>query len=655
MGEKVSFVNMKDIRIIRLTLENFKGQRRFELEPNGRNCSIFGDNAAGKTTLYDGLTWLLFGKDSRGQANFEVKPLGSDGQVLDHQAITSVEAVLAVDDEETALRKCYYEKWSTKRGSTAETFDGHSSDYYIDGVPVKKYEFDRQVSELVDEDLFRTLTNVTYFCGGLDWRSRRSILFELGQVAGDREIMEGSPEFAPLADALGKLTLDDYKKRLQAERKGYVGIRNDLPTRLDECQKTIDSIEGTDFGALRRERDARTEKRDALSADLLKLDNDTYLATRRNDRDRLQNERTALEQKNADYRRAQEVQAPDVGKIQREIKSLETSLLRLTDSRRRELAGADECDAEVTQCRDRWIATNSRNFDGADCPVCGRPLEGELLTEAQGRFEREKKAEQDDLVRDSNMLKARASDYRKRADELADEAVGVENKIANLTAQLEAAKEFRAPKVTDMPGYETSRSKLDHEIAELNKLIQSHASDGAAIKAETSAKIKDLTDEISAIDRALAKQEILEFSRNRMDQLRAEAAVAAEKLEALDRMMFLCEDFVRFKTKYIEDGVNGRFSLVKWKLFAEQVNGGLTECCEATVGGVPYGSLNSGMRINAGIDVISAMSAHYGVKVPLVVDNAETVTALRPLDTQIIRLVVSEQDKELRCEYENQG
>lgn len=73
---------MKDIRIERLTLDHFKGQRHFELVPDGQSCAVYGDNAVGKTTLYDGLTWLLFGKDSAGRSDFEIKPLGKDGQVL---------------------------------------------------------------------------------------------------------------------------------------------------------------------------------------------------------------------------------------------------------------------------------------------------------------------------------------------------------------------------------------------------------------------------------------------------------------------------------------------------------------------------------------------------------------------------------------------
>lgn len=267
---------MKDIRIERLTLDHFKGQRHFELVPDGQSCAVYGDNAVGKTTLYDGLTWLLFGKDSAGRSDFEIKPLGKDGQVLDHQAITSVEAVLWVDNDRVSLKKTYYEKWSTKRGSAQETFDGNTSDYYIDGVPAKKYEFDRQVSELVDEDLFRTLTNVTYFCGGMDWKSRRSILFEMGQVESDKAIMSREERFSELTEAVGNLKLDDFRKKLQAERKSYVGVRNDVPTRLDECQKTVEDLSGIDFDTLQQERDARAEKKAALEADLLKMENDTF-------------------------------------------------------------------------------------------------------------------------------------------------------------------------------------------------------------------------------------------------------------------------------------------------------------------------------------------------------------------------------------------
>ena len=166
-------------------------------------------------------------------------------------------------------------------------------------------------------------------------------------------------------------------------------------------------------------------------------------------------------------------------------------------------------------------------------------------------------------------------------------------------------------------------------------------------------EISELKARIGGLDDELAKESLLAISRKREEELRQDAKNNAAILDALDRQLSLCEDFARFKVRYTENSINGKFQLARWKLFAEQVNGGLADCCEATFDGVPYGSLNSGMRINVGMDVISTLSRHFGLSVPLFVDNAESVTALRGIDTQVIRLVVSEHDKELRCEYED--
>ena len=92
---------MTEIKLVSLELSNFKCHRHLKLDFNGRNATISGDNATGKTSVYDALMWLLFNKDSAGNGdkNFEVKPLGSDGNVLDHNALTSVEVVLEVNGE----------------------------------------------------------------------------------------------------------------------------------------------------------------------------------------------------------------------------------------------------------------------------------------------------------------------------------------------------------------------------------------------------------------------------------------------------------------------------------------------------------------------------------------------------------------------------
>ena len=46
-----------DLKLMDLEIRNFKGCGSLSLPLDGRNASIYGDNAAGKTTVYDALTW----------------------------------------------------------------------------------------------------------------------------------------------------------------------------------------------------------------------------------------------------------------------------------------------------------------------------------------------------------------------------------------------------------------------------------------------------------------------------------------------------------------------------------------------------------------------------------------------------------------------
>ena len=138
------------------------------------------------------------------------------------------------------------------------------------------------------------------------------------------------------------------------------------------------------------------------------------------------------------------------------------------------------------------------------------------------------------------------------------------------------------------------------------------------------------------------------YAQQRIEDLREEARNAATALEAIEKMLYLAESFTRHKARFVEDSINSLFSMARFRLFREQANGGLEERCDVVFNGVPYIGLNNGAKINVGIDIINTLSRHYGVTVPLFVDNAESVTHLQMCGAQVIRLVVSENDKELR-------
>ncbi len=643
---------MREIRLLSLAIHNFKGCQTLDLALDGRSASIYGDNAAGKTTIYDALTWLLFGKDSKGRGDFEIKPLGPDGQVLDHGAVTEVEAIFEADGERSTLRKTYFEKWSTKRGNADASYDGNTSEYYVDGVPVKKYEYERRAGELVAEELFRMLTGVSWFCEGMSWQNRRKVLLDVCGVVSDGEIMAEAPQFAPLAAALGRLSLDDYKKKLQAERRGMSGTRSSIPARLDECKKTVDDLSSVDFAALRTERMTKSAHLEQLQSELLKLGHGTLLDGKRNELAKRKNQLTAYINENNGHRQSQMIPVEDKRPTMRAaIEKAKREFLRWSGLASNEKVLLNSLDEKIEACRVRWAAEDARIFNGASCPTCGQPLPAEAQEAAKASFEADVDRRKQDAVDAANREKENRKAAMERQEQYIEDAVLAENEVARLEAELSAYVPEKPPEISDLPGY-TERTEAEQEaIRAISSEVAKLEGESTTIREEISRKVAILRQEMDGTDQELGKESMLAYTKERMGKLREEARQAGEQLEALDKLLFLCDEFTRYKVRYIEDSINQRFRLVSFRLFQEQVNGGVADCCDAMVNGVPYGSSNNGARINAGLDVIETLSQHYGVTVPLFIDNAESVTSLLPVRTQVIRLVVSEGDKKLRCDY----
>lgn len=640
-----------EIKLLSLEIRRFKGCRALDLELGGSSATVYGDNATGKTTIYDALTWLLFGKDSRGRGDFEIKPLGQDGQVEDHGAVSSVSARFAAGGGEIALKKTYYEKWSTKRGSAEASYDGNTSEYFVDEVPVKKYEFERRVGELVSEDLFRMLTNVSWFCEGMDWKARRKILFEVCGIPEDREILEEEPRFAQLAEAVGNLSLDDYKKKLSAQRKGLNGARNTIPARMDEQQQVIDGLSALDFDGLRARREELNSQADQLSGELVKLDHGALLDSRRNELAALKNQLTKLDNDNSAYRAKQIVPVQDLRpQLERQLEQTRRDVSDLADRVHLAEENIRRTEQLVEACRAEWKEADGETFAGGTCPTCGQALPPEQLAQTRSRFEADKERRKQQAISRSQAYKQTLEQARTSRERYIEQAVQAENEAARLTDELAACVPQAPAPAADMPGYQEEAERLREAIQAAEREVSRLSGESAAIRTEIQGKVVELRREIQEVDRELGKAGALSHARARLEELRAEARETARALEAIDQQIFLCEEFARYKVQFIEEGVNRKFRLARFRLFQEQVNGGLADCCEPTYDGVPYGSLNNGMRINLGVDVIRTISEHYGLKVPLVVDNAESVTRLAGIDTQVIRLVVSEADKVLRVE-----
>ena len=640
---------MTEIKINRLTLENFKCHRYLNLDFGGRSVTIYGDNATGKTSIYDALTWLLFGKDStgNGEKNIDIKPLDANGEVKDHQAVTMVEAEMLTGLETVTLRRTYREIWTTRRGTGEPVYEGNTSDYYVDGVPCKKNAFDGRVRELVPEDTFRMLTSVSWFAAGMKWQERRGVLFDMAGTLTDGEIMGKDPRFQPPRESIGKLSVSDYRSKLLSQRKGLTGVRDDAPTRINECQRSLQELRDIDFREAREQEQALSRKRDDLSRELISLEQDAALEKKRLELREAKRERDTLEARNKAYRESQKAAGPDIGSLRAEIAAeqgrVKRSRVFLEDAQR----SINRCDAQIQGSRESYVSVNGEAFTGGICPACGQALPFEKLQEATRAFNEKKEARLTAIIEEANRLKREQQAYRERCDNLEAEIHSREESIQELEGKLRAAQSA-VVEAADLEEYAQGMEDIGRKIEALQGDVSRLTADSAKVRDSIRWEMNAVEDQLRFVRGVIAKEAVKEQTERRIAELKEDARNASQALEAIEKMLYLMEEFVRFKARFVEESVNDLFRIVSFRLFREQANGGLEERCDAVVGGVPYMGLNNGMKINSGIDIINTLSRHYGVTVPLFIDNAEAVTRLEDCGCQVIRLVVSEEDKELR-------
>ncbi|WBX81325.1 AAA family ATPase [Virgibacillus salarius] len=240
---------MKKIKLHEIHLRNFKGIKSFSLVADGNTAEIYGDNETGKTSLFDAFVWLLFDKDSQNKKAFDIKTLDRDGNVL-HGLEHEVEAAFFINNQKVQLKKIFKEKWTKKRGSATSEFTGHTTDYYINEVPSKKKEFETKVQEIVDENVFKLLTNPAYFNEQLSKKERRDLLLEIAGDVTDDEVINQNKDLCELESILNGRSIEEHKKVIAAKRKEINKELDKIPVRIDEIQRSVPDLTDRDKNVL---------------------------------------------------------------------------------------------------------------------------------------------------------------------------------------------------------------------------------------------------------------------------------------------------------------------------------------------------------------------------------------------------------------------
>ncbi|HEM1638393.1 TPA: AAA family ATPase, partial [Listeria monocytogenes] len=233
---------MKTIKLLKLQLENFKGIKELEIDFQD-NTSIYGANASGKTTILDAFTWLLFDKDSTNKKDFAIKTLDTEGNVI-HKLNHVVTAVLNIDGEQIELSKKYMEKWTKSRGKLEQELTSHTTEYYIDEIKKKANEYKSFISELLDEELFKLITNPLYFNEQFDWKKRRAMLIKIAGDVTDAEVMSADDSLKDLRIFLGKHSIEDKLIQINEQRKNLRKRLELIPELVNEASKAKQDTTG---------------------------------------------------------------------------------------------------------------------------------------------------------------------------------------------------------------------------------------------------------------------------------------------------------------------------------------------------------------------------------------------------------------------------
>ncbi len=669
---------MKTVILESLTLQNFKGCHNFTINFHEYMTNIFGANGTGKSREQDAFLWLFFGKNAEDKTDFDIK---NTKDVSFNQMDHVVYATIKVDTDLIDVKRVYKEKWTKKKGDEVAVMTGHTTDYFWNSVPKTQKEFNDLVGDIINESVFKLITNPLYFNSdkfGKD--KRREILLKICPSKPNEELAGESAEYKELVKKLvqGK-TEQDYIKQLNASIKLQKEELKAIPTRIDEALQN--KVEAFDFVKLEAEKTQKettlikvetdiSDKATAFDA-ILKVENakklnlsgiQSKIDTLKRDIEAEGNAKP-ISESNVLEKANQELTDKKL-----ELVTAENGLVTLETKKTNLTSFIKKNDVLIQSERDEWAKQNQSEFVpvkiDCNCPSCGALPEHQTINDNDEKLKafNANKAQQMQFCKDkAESYKVESQNYQTELETIGERITNGNKLVEKLKTEVEVLKgnvevaEKSQKSVSEVPEFDLEKALSENK--EYQGLLKEHAAIKATIKenpevdnAELTDKKNILTREIDEIKTKLRNKEVNNNVDLRIIALKNKQTELAQEIAGVEKELFVVERFNKLKIQNLEESVNSRFKYVKFKLFESQINGGESEVCEVLVDGVPFSSANTAGKLNAGIDIINVLCEFYQIYAPIWIDNRESITDLIETNSQVINLFVSPADEILRIE-----
>lgn len=656
---------MKQVNLKSLSLTHFKGHKAISIA-FGDSTTISGDNRMGKSSIFDAFTWLLFGKDQFDRKDYEIFPI-VDGKRLD-RVDAEVVGTLSVDGTPITLKRVFRQQWVRPRGAAEEVYKGNETLFYVNDVPKKAGEYKAVIDGIIDEGLFKLITNPSAFLE-MHWTKQREILFQIAGTVSDAEIAASNPKFKALLDTLNGKPLAEFKKEIAARKRKLNESMDDIQPRIDQTARLMP--EAKDFESMERELsevDAQlvmiskqlSDRSEAIRGQYTDIQEKQgkINALKSQQAEIIQQAKTKAQQEayEANQQRAELEQS--VATALRKLKNAETEREDIRRNAERLAQQVKSTLTEIESLRKRWNDENEREYKGKDgcliCPVfgteCGDPTavgkHHETQEKAKAAFMSEKEVKLDAInelgkskVQELETLNQRMEVVEANLKQLSTDIVTLDEDHEALKQQLASTpivqpKEVKTVELTEWVKLSEEISAIEATISEVKPVDNS----------DILPRKQELSERRDNLKQKLTDRETIARLQQEVKRLHAEGSSLAQQIADLEQQEFTVAEFTRAKIEESEGRINGLFQIVRFKLFDTTNDGNEFEACIPTnTFGIPIAATNTAEQINAGLDIINTLTQFFGAKAPIFCDRAESVNEYIAAGSQMVFLRVTKE------------
>ena len=584
-----------DFKINHILIENFRCFERLETDL-WDNTVIEAANEGGKSTVASAILWVLTGKDIEGNSSFEIVPSGKVGVV---SPCVTLECM--VDEKPVQLKREY---------KAAFTRDKKFADYvtvtYINGLETGVRKFGEWISKnICNEQVFKILSNPKTFpedCPKepkeLMWQAQRRLLMSIiGDQKSDLEIAKSDKKWDVIVEPLERY--DSASQYLTFLKKQY----SDAQKQLEEYEVRIQQQESNIVEEPHTEAEIESLVADVKrSAASLKAQNEAYKKSKRSSQiDAIKNTISELT--------AQRDSLMDKYNEEKEVFNRTKQAYQL------------QADKYRVACED-GMKTLKTYVDAIEklkstkvvevCETCGQKLSRIAVENSKKKIEARIKAGEQKTADLSNSV----AQYRAKYDEL----------IQTIRNLMEPTYPVKADEIKQ------EIKNLTDQLAEID--VEEDHPDFASKMSELESRMEALKQEYFTIQ----QNKKIESTIREIEESHKEKAAEISRIQML---LDTTKSFISSKCSYYESAINALFDNVRFVLFEKnKSNDEVKEICALTFNGHKYQDLSASTKTIAAIEVVRAFQKFYNVSVPIILDNAESITGTVETGAQTILMRV---------------